>query len=54
MNAVRTLEAALRDGACGFGCANTFGDMHVDLSKYQSVVIWCEQFSVLFAAATLS
>ncbi len=25
-----------------------------DLSKYQSVVIWCEQFSVLFAAATLS
>ena len=25
----------------------------VDLSKYPSVVIWCEQFSVLFSAATL-
>lgn len=25
----------------------------VDLSKYQSVVIWCEQFSVLFSPATL-
>ena len=24
-----------------------------DLSKYHSVVIWCEQFSVLFAAASL-
>ena len=24
-----------------------------DLSKYQSVVIWCEQFGVLFAAASL-
>lgn len=26
----------------------------VDLSKYRSVVIWCEQFSVLFAAASLA
>ena len=25
----------------------------VDLSKYNSVVIWCEQFSVLFSPATL-
>ena len=26
----------------------------VDLSKYASVVIWCEQFSVLFSPATLA
>ncbi|NKB59270.1 MAG: hypothetical protein GKS00_23350 [Alphaproteobacteria bacterium] len=26
----------------------------VDLSKYKSVVIWCEQFSVLFSPATLN
>ena len=26
----------------------------VDLSKYRSVVIWCEQFSVLFATAVLA
>lgn len=26
----------------------------VDLSQYQSVVIWCEQFSVLFSPATLA
>ncbi|MEM6383579.1 MAG: DM13 domain-containing protein [Pseudomonadota bacterium] len=26
----------------------------VDLSEYGSVVIWCEQFSVLFATATLT
>lgn len=27
---------------------------NVDLSKYQSVVIWCEQFGVLFSTAALS
>ena len=27
---------------------------NVDLSQYHSVVIWCEQFSVLFAVAALS
>ena len=26
----------------------------VDLEKFQSVVIWCEQFSVLFASASLA
>ena len=26
----------------------------VDLSQFQSVVIWCEQFSVLFSPATLT
>jgi hypothetical protein len=25
----------------------------VDLSKYQSVIIWCEQFSVLISPADL-
>ena len=26
----------------------------IDLSRYQSVVIWCEQFSVLFSPATMT